>query len=469
MQLPPVLSVAGRLVLIASLLWLLGVPRPAELLAVAQVLIVMSLRVMSHESNNLSLSTVVHVGLAVTLLLLSPEYPTGCAFASVLLYASNYLVLIRGPRPTTTDLTGQVVVVTGSSAGIGYETARELLRLGATVIFACRSEPRAQAAMRAAAAAVGGASAATRVKFLKLDLSDAESVRRCAADFMSEHGGKCDALVCNAGGMYATREATAQGWELNMGANHLGHHLLIQLMVPALRRPERPGGRAGCVVSVTSSTHKAPLCTTKGAGGAKLAAALRRDVMSEGDYSLFGAYSKSKLAQVLCTRALQRREPSRGGGGGGDGGGGGGGGGGVCFVCCHPGNSLTDITRHFPYAIRLAYKVLGFFFETVQVAPPDAANSSVHAVCRAAADGLHGAYLERCRPVRPSAAALDDELVAEIAALSDELVAPWLPKAAFSPRKSALKALGTIDAGIDAGIDAFPSLFKEGGKQGSAS
>ena len=59
--------------------------------------------------------------------------------------------------------------------------------------------------------------------------------------------------------------------------------------------------------------------------------------------------------------------------------------------------------------------------------------------------------------------------MAEIAALSDELVAPWLPKAAFSPRKSALKALGTIDAGIDAGIDAFTSLFKEGGKQGSAS
>lgn len=415
MQLPPALSVVGRLVATASLLWLLGVPRPAELLAVVQVAIVMCLRVLSHESNNLSLSTVSHAAAAATLLLCSPDYPIGCTAASVLLYASSYLVLIRGPRPKTTDLTGQVVMVTGSSAGIGYETARELLRLGATVIFACRSEARAQAAMSAAAASVGGATAARRVKFLKLDLSDAESVRKCAAEFMTEHGGRCNALVCNAGGMYATRESTRQGWELNMGANHLGHHLLIQLMLPALR-PDPPYAKGGCVVSVTSSTHKAPLCTTRGAGGAWLAAALRRDPMSEADYSLFGAYSKSKLAQVLCTRALQRREPR----------------GcdwfGVCFVCCHPGNSLTDITRHFPAPIRLAYKLLGFFFETVQVAPPDAANSSVHAVCRADADGLYGAYLERCQPVRPSEAALDDELVSKITALSDELVAPWLPK-----------------------------------------
>ena len=63
---------------------------------------------------------------------------------------------------------------------------------------------------------------------------------------------------------------------------------------------------------------------------------------------------------------------------------------------------------------------------SVQVAPADAANSSVHAVCRAALDRLHGQYLERCVPVAPSAAALDEQLEREITARSDALVAPWL-------------------------------------------
>ena len=73
MQLHPVLSVVGRLLATASLLWLLGVPRPFELLAVVQVSVVMCLRVLSHESNNVSISAATHAGLSVTLLMSSPE------------------------------------------------------------------------------------------------------------------------------------------------------------------------------------------------------------------------------------------------------------------------------------------------------------------------------------------------------------------------------------------------------------
>ena len=151
---------------------------------------------------------------------------------------------------------------------------------------------------------------------------------------------------------------------------------------------------------------------------------------------MFEAYSKSKLAQLLATRGLQRRELEISGGEGAISGGegaisggraaGGGGAGGVCFVSCHPGNSFTDITRHFPAPVRLCYQYLRFFYEGVQVAPADAANTSVHAVCRAAPDRLHGQYLERCVPVAPSAAALDEQLEREITARSDALVAPWL-------------------------------------------
>ena len=87
---------------------------------------------------------------------------------------------------------------------------------------------------------------------------------------------------------------------------------------------------------------------------------------------MFEAYSKSKLAQLLATRGLQRRELAISGGEGaisGGGAAGGGGVGGVCFVSCHPGNSFTDITRHFPAPVRLSYQYLRFFYEGVQVVP----------------------------------------------------------------------------------------------------
>ena len=87
--------------------------------------------------------------------------------------------------------------------------------------------------------------------------------------------------------------------------------------------------------------------------------------------------------------------------------------------------AVADITRHFPRAVRELYRLLRPIFEAVQVAPEDAAGTSVHAVCRAVPDGLHGAYLERCAPAAPAAAALDDQLAREITARSDTLVAPW--------------------------------------------
>lgn len=290
------LKSAARLLAIAALLACLGVPRAAAWVAFGQFAATVNFRMSSHEdvsSRVAQLAIASHLGAVVALLLLSPHLPILCALACVAVYVSIYTTLARGTPPTTADLTGQVVVVTGSSAGIGFETARVLLGLGATVVFACRSEVRAQAAIREALAAVGAAAAAGRALFAPLDLSDCESVVQCAAAVLAIGGG-CDALVCNAGCMHASRQADRQGWELTMGSNHLvrrgapssqspgpqlpaapsprqGHHLLVQLLLPALRA-SAAGGR---VVSVSSSTHKAPLLTRRAAGGAALAAALQ--------------------------------------------------------------------------------------------------------------------------------------------------------------------------------------------------
>ena len=116
-----------------------------------------------------------------------------------------------------------MVIVTGCTAGIGLETARQLLSLGATVVFACRTESRAQLAMRDAARGTSGLPV-----FLSLDLCDSESVRACASAFC-EAFARCDALVCNAGAQFKERSVSVQGWEQNMASNHLGHWLLVTL------------------------------------------------------------------------------------------------------------------------------------------------------------------------------------------------------------------------------------------------
>ena len=213
--LPAFLS-AARLLAIAAVLACLGVPGAAAAVAALQLAVTMVLRVSSHESvgGRAAFAAAAHAGGIAALLMLSAAYPIACSLACAAVYVSIYAGLARGAPPRTVDLSGQVVVVTGSSAGIGLETATSLLGLGATVVFACRSEERAQAAIRHAVATLdrrrrwrrlvaaasrsvgldylvgeveprldgaGVSDAASRAVFVPLDLSDCGSVRRCAA------------------------------------------------------------------------------------------------------------------------------------------------------------------------------------------------------------------------------------------------------------------------------------------------
>ena len=148
--LPAFLS-AARLLAIAAVLACLGVPGAAAAVAALQLAVTMVLRVSSHESvgGRAAFAAAAHAGGIAALLMLSAAYPIACSLACAAVYVSIYAGLARGAPPRTVDLSGQVVVVTGSSAGIGLETATSLLGLGATVVFACRSEERAQAAISA--------------------------------------------------------------------------------------------------------------------------------------------------------------------------------------------------------------------------------------------------------------------------------------------------------------------------------
>jgi NAD(P)-dependent dehydrogenase (short-subunit alcohol dehydrogenase family) len=196
------------------------------------------------------------------------------------------------------DLSGQTVVVTGASSGIGAVTAGELSRAGAKVVLGVRDVAKGEAA----AARMAGETDVRR-----LDLTDLASVR----EFAGGWAGHLDILINNAGIMMVPAGRTADGFELQIGTNHLGHFALTNLLLPQI---------TGRIVTVTSDLHKI--------GKIKV-----DDLNWENrTYKPLGAYCQSKLANVLFTLELQRRLTSSGSA--------------VRAVAAHPGVAETNLISH---------------------------------------------------------------------------------------------------------------------------
>ncbi|HSA52969.1 MAG TPA: oxidoreductase [Yinghuangia sp.] len=185
------------------------------------------------------------------------------------------------------DLVGTVAVVTGANSGLGFVTARELARKGATVVMACRNAERGEAARTRVAASLPPN--LSDVAVLPLDLADLASVRDFA-DAVGERFDGLDILVNNAGVMALPLRRTADGFEMQMGTNHLGHFALSALLAPLLLT--RPGAR---VVTVASDAHYL---------GRPDPADLR---FRHGRYRKWRAYGASKSANLMFAAELARR------------------------------------------------------------------------------------------------------------------------------------------------------------------
>jgi NAD(P)-dependent dehydrogenase (short-subunit alcohol dehydrogenase family) len=196
------------------------------------------------------------------------------------------------------DMAGRVVVVTGASSGIGAITASELARAGARVVLAVRDVAKGEAA---------AAEMAGETDVRQLDLTSLASVREFAAGWT----GNLDILINNAGIMMVPEGRTADGFELQIGTNHLGHFALTNLLLP--RITDR-------VVTVSSDLHKI--------GRIKVG-----DLNWEHrKYRPLGAYCQSKLANLLFTVELQRRLTDSGSA--------------VRAVAAHPGVAETNLISH---------------------------------------------------------------------------------------------------------------------------
>jgi NAD(P)-dependent dehydrogenase (short-subunit alcohol dehydrogenase family) len=192
---------------------------------------------------------------------------------------------------------GRIVIVTGANSGLGQVTARELARVGATTILAVRNTAKGT---QAAAAMTGN------VEVRELDLQDLDSVRAFA-----DRVDHVDVLINNAGIMAVPYAQTADGFESQIGTNHLGHFALTNLLLP--RITDR-------VVTVSSFVHLMGYVSLKDLN------------WKSRPYSAWLAYGQSKLANLLFTSELQRRLDAAGST--------------VKSYAAHPGYSATNLQGH---------------------------------------------------------------------------------------------------------------------------
>lgn len=229
------------------------------------------------------------------------------------------------------DLTGTTAVVTGANSGLGLVTALELARHGAAVTMACRDADRGRRALDQVRAEAPDA----EVRLAALDLADLRSVRAFAASWTQDHPEGLGLLVNNAGVMAVPRGVTVDGFERQLGTNHLGPFALTGLLLPSLLAV--PGAR---VVTVSSNAHKM--------GRLRL-----DDLQSTHRYRRWAVYAQSKLANLLFAFELARRADAHGAA--------------LLSLAAHPGYAATNLTTAGPASgsalagrlMRMGDRVLG--------------------------------------------------------------------------------------------------------------
>lgn len=252
---------------------------------------------------------------------------------------------------------GKTVLITGATSGIGFATAKELARMGASVVLVGRNLEKCVSASSQITQITGNA----RVEYILADLSTRNGVQSAARDFLSRHS-RLDVLLNNAGVFLMSREVTVDGFEMTFALNHLGYFYLTHLLLDTLK--ETGMSR---VVNVSSDAHR----------GSKLDF---QDLQGEKNYTGFGAYGKSKFANVLFTYELSRKLIGTQ----------------VTANALHPGFVASEFGKNNGGFLRFAMKLMKPFQKTIE----QGASTSIYLASSSSLAGVTGKYFADSKEVK---------------------------------------------------------------------
>lgn len=310
--------------------------------------------------------------------------------------------LMCPPELFEQDLSGRCIIVTGANSGIGLITARQLAKQGASVVMACRRVSEGETC----AADIRKKYPSAKIEVRELDLGDLSSVRKFAKEFLVDHD-TIHALLNNAGVMACPQGKTVDGFETQIGINHLGHFLLTELLLDAIKK-----GAPSRIVNVSSCFHDEAM-------GKEGKMDFDDLFFEKRKYDKWESYAQSKLANVLYAKGLAKRLEGTG----------------VTAVSLHPGWVRTNLMRH-----TMSTSVQNFFLRPFLVAagmiePWEGAQTSLYSLLSPDVVNHSGEYYSQvgiyrdksCAPGgwplrSPNPHAHDDEAVEKLYEKSADLV-----------------------------------------------
>ncbi len=280
----------------------------------------------------------------------------------------------------TSNMQGKVCLVTGSSSGIGKVTARELVRMGATVVMVCRNRAKGEAVQ----AEIKETSGNARVDLIVADLSELSEVRHAASEFKQNYT-QLHVLVNNAGGINSERKVTPDGLEFTFATNYLAPFLLTQLLLDVLKAsaPAR-------IVNVSSVAH------TRG----KVDFA---DLQGTQRYSFTKAYGQSKLALIYFTYELADQLKGTG----------------VTVNALHPG----VVASNFNDGMKgLAHVIGAVIYTFVGINVEKGAQTTLYLATSPKVEGVSGKYFSDCKEASSSRLSYDVTVRQRLWNVSQELI-----------------------------------------------
>jgi NAD(P)-dependent dehydrogenase (short-subunit alcohol dehydrogenase family) len=279
---------------------------------------------------------------------------------------------------SSTDPASHICLVTGATSGIGYVTALELARTGATVALVGRDPKRTQDCV----ARIRQETGSNTVDFLVADLSSQAQVHQLADTFKQRYQ-NLHVLVNDAGGIFWSRQETVDGLEMTFGLNHLAPFLLTHLLLPTLQTstPSR-------IITVASDAHSG--------------ATIQFDDLQwkTHRYRAFAAYGQSKLANILFTYELARRLEGQA----------------ITANTLHPGFVASNFGKSTPL-MRFGFAIARPF----AISPENGATTPIYLATSPAVATTSGLYFVKQEPARSSAVSYNEETAHRLWAVSEQL------------------------------------------------